>query len=73
MMLEVIKQVSTGLLSFSRSLATKCVSLHNEPFITLTIKCWLIKNIFGDPSWLKNYILPKENYDLLLLDSLVFF
>ena len=30
-MFSLIKQVFIALLSFSRSLATKCVSLNNEP------------------------------------------
>ena len=30
-MSRLIKQVFTGLLNFSESLATKCMSLNNEP------------------------------------------
>ena len=30
-MLSLIKKVFNALLSFSKSLATKCVSLNNEP------------------------------------------
>ena len=35
-MSNLIKQVSIGLLSFSESLVTKCVSLNNEPCINRT-------------------------------------
>ena len=34
-MFELIKQVSIRLSSFSRSLATKCVSLNNEPCMSI--------------------------------------
>ena len=33
-MFRLIRQVFIALLSFSRSIATKCVSLNNEPCIT---------------------------------------
>ena len=35
-MLSLIKQVFTALLSFSECLATKCMSLNNEPCMVRT-------------------------------------